>query len=135
MEEEFIRTAEAMICGWDFFGGVREEAKRKHLNNVLLAALSRKAVQRYISAIDLQFRTFLAEDVSFNDHNIFYGDVIDGLLESAVKEYNIRLAVTLQVRSSDNAEHIFAELEDIVDVAVLLKLHDLVMLKKGSVMR
>jgi hypothetical protein len=55
------------------------------------------------------------------------------LFEPAIKNYDFGLAIILQVRPSDNTKHIFAELEDVSDIAVLLKLHDFVVLKKRGV--
>lgn len=133
VDDEAAWAAEVRIRDWDFFGDVREEAKREHLDRVMLVALSREAIQGDIYAIDRQSCIFLTENVRLNDHNIFDGDVIDGLFEMTINEYDIGLAICLQVRSIDNTKNVFAELEDITDITVLLKLHDFVMLKKRSV--
>lgn len=128
MDDEAFWAAEVRIRDWDFFGDVREEAKREHLDRIILVTLPCEAIQGDIYAIGRQYCIFLTENVRFNDHNIFDGDVIDGLFEMTIKEYDIGLTICLQMRSSDNTKNVFAELEDVTDITVLLKLHDFVML-------
>ena len=66
---------------------------------------------------------------------MFDGDVVDGLLEVAVEEDDVGLAVSLQVRASHDTKDVLAELEDVAHIALLLELHDFVMLKYGGVAR
>ena len=66
---------------------------------------------------------------------MFDGDVVDGLLEVAVEKDDVGLVVSLYVRASHNTKDVLAELEDVTHIALLLELHDFVMLKHGGVAR
>ena len=52
-----------------------------------------------------------------------------------VEEDDVGLAVSLQVRGSHNTKDVLAELEDVAYIALLLELHDFMMLKHGGVTR
>ena len=51
VEDKTVCTTEVGVRSWYFFGAVREEAKREHLDGVMLAALPREAIQGDVSAV------------------------------------------------------------------------------------